>query len=39
MISRDKARALNIRDFVMKPLIKREIAEAIRRVLDTKAQD
>jgi PAS domain S-box-containing protein len=33
MISRDKARALGIREFFMKPLLKREIAETIRRVL------
>jgi len=39
MISRDEARALGIREFVMKPLVKREIAETIRRVLDSKAQD
>jgi CheY-like chemotaxis protein len=38
MISRDKARTLGIREFVTKPLVKREIAETIRRVLDTKAQ-
>jgi two-component system, cell cycle sensor histidine kinase and response regulator CckA len=39
MISQDKAHELGIREFAMKPLIKREIAETIRRVLDTKAQD
>lgn len=39
MISRDQARALGIREFVMKPLVKREIAETIRRVLETKDQD
>ena len=39
MISREEARALGIREFVMKPLVKREIAETIRRVLDTKTQD
>ena len=38
MISQDEARAMGIREFVMKPLIKREIAETIRRVLDTQAQ-
>lgn len=38
MISRDEARALGIREFVMKPLVKREMAETIRRVLDTKTQ-
>jgi PAS domain S-box-containing protein len=36
MISRDEARAMGIREFVMKPLVKREMAETIRRVLDTK---
>jgi hypothetical protein len=39
MISRDEARALGIREFVMKPLVKREMAETIRRVLDIKARD
>ena len=39
MISRDEARTMGIREFVVKPLMKREIAETIRRVLDTKAQD
>jgi YesN/AraC family two-component response regulator len=39
MISRDEARALGIREFVMKPLVKREIAQMIRRVLETKDQD
>ena len=38
MISREEVRALGIREFVMKPLVKREIAETIRRVLDTKSQ-
>ena len=39
MISREEARALGIREFVMKPLVKREMAETIRRALDTKARD
>jgi CheY-like chemotaxis protein len=39
MISREEARAMGIREFLMKPLVKRETAEMIRRVLDTKAQD
>jgi DNA-binding NtrC family response regulator len=39
MISREEARALGIREFVMKPLVKREMAETIRRALETKARD
>jgi PleD family two-component response regulator len=39
MISRDEARAMGIREFVTKPLVKREMAETVRRVLDMKAQD
>jgi PAS domain S-box-containing protein len=35
MISRDEAHALGIREFAMKPLVKRELAETIRRALDT----
>ena len=38
MISREEARALGIRELVTKPLVKREIAETIRRVLDGKTQ-
>jgi DNA-binding NtrC family response regulator len=36
MISQDEARAVDIREFVMKPLAKREIAATIRRMLDAK---
>jgi CheY-like chemotaxis protein len=39
MISRDEARAMGIREFVTKPLVKREMAETIRRALDMKARD
>jgi CheY-like chemotaxis protein len=35
MMNEKKARALGIRDYVMKPLIRRDIARAIRRVFDT----
>ena len=33
-ISEEKAKAMGIRAFVMKPVVRREIAEVIRRVLD-----
>ena len=36
LISEDKAKAMDIREFIMKPVIKREIAHAVRRVLDQK---
>jgi CheY-like chemotaxis protein len=39
MISRDQAYALGIRELAMKPFSRQEMAEMIRRVLDTKAQD
>jgi FixJ family two-component response regulator len=39
MISRDEARTMGIREFVTKPLVKREMAETIRRALDMKARD
>ena len=39
MISREEAHAQGIRDFVMKPLVRREITETIRRVLDTETQN
>ena len=34
-VNPDTARAAGIRDFLMKPLAKRELAEAVRRVLDS----
>ena len=33
-VSPEKAKAAGIREFVMKPLTKQEVAETIRRVLD-----
>jgi signal transduction histidine kinase/ActR/RegA family two-component response regulator len=35
MMNEKKARALGIRDYVMKPLIRKDIAKAMRRVFDT----
>ena len=35
MMNENKARALGIRDYVLKPLIRRDIARALRRVFDT----
>jgi signal transduction histidine kinase/ActR/RegA family two-component response regulator len=37
-VSREKARKLGIREFLMKPLAKQELAEAVRGVLDNKDQ-
>jgi hypothetical protein len=34
MISVEKAREVGIREFVMKPIMKKELAETMRRVLD-----
>jgi len=34
LISEEKAKAMDIREFIMKPVIKRDIARAVRRVLD-----
>ncbi len=34
VITADKAKAMGIREYVMKPILKRRIAETIRRVLD-----
>ena len=34
IISEEKAKALGIQEFVMKPIIKRDIARTIRDVLD-----
>jgi FixJ family two-component response regulator len=34
IIDKDKAIAMGIRDFILKPILKRDIAEAIRRVLE-----
>jgi nitrogen-specific signal transduction histidine kinase/ActR/RegA family two-component response regulator len=36
MISEDKAKAMGIRGFIMKPILRRDIAYTIRRVLDQK---
>ena len=35
-VSREKAEELGIKEFVMKPINKKEIAETIRKVLDGK---
>ncbi|MGO9214987.1 MAG: PAS domain S-box protein [Syntrophales bacterium] len=35
-MTQEKARAIGVRDFIMKPIVQRQIAEAIRRVLDKK---
>jgi two-component system, cell cycle sensor histidine kinase and response regulator CckA len=35
-ITQDKAKTIGVKDFIMKPIVKRQIAEAIRRVLDKK---
>ena len=37
-MSREKVKDLGIREFLMKPLNKQELAEAVRRVLDTKSE-
>ena len=37
-ISKEKAESMGIDGFVMKPLSKNELAEAVRRVLDKKAE-
>ena len=34
MISEENARALGIREFVMKPVVRNQLAEVVRRVLD-----
>ncbi|MGD0235747.1 MAG: response regulator, partial [Syntrophorhabdales bacterium] len=34
MVSADKAKEVGIREFFMKPMVKKELAETIRRVLD-----
>ena len=34
MITEERAKAIGIRDYLMKPVVKREITRAIRRVLD-----
>ena len=36
MVSADKAKEVGICEFVMKPVVKKELAETIRRVLDGK---
>ncbi len=33
-VSAEKAKEVGIREFVMKPVVKKELAETIRRVLD-----
>jgi PAS domain S-box-containing protein len=38
MASADKTKEIGISEFVMKPVVKKELAETIRRVLDTKTQ-
>jgi FixJ family two-component response regulator len=35
-VSPEEAKAAGVREFVMKPVVKREVAETIRRVLDGK---
>jgi len=34
LITEDKAKSMGIREFVMKPLVARELAETVRNVLD-----
>jgi FixJ family two-component response regulator len=34
-VSAEKAKKVGIREFAMKPLVRKELAETIRRVLDT----
>lgn len=34
LITEDKAKSMGIREFVMKPLVARELAETVRKVLD-----
>jgi FixJ family two-component response regulator len=34
LIDEDKAKAIGIRAFVMKPIVQREMAEAVRKALD-----
>jgi len=34
MITEERAKAIGIRDYLMKPVVKSEITRAIRRVLD-----
>jgi PAS domain S-box-containing protein len=36
LVTEDKAKAIGIREFIMKPVVKRELAEAARRALDSK---
>jgi CheY-like chemotaxis protein len=36
MIDEDKVKAMGMRAFVLKPILKRDIAETIRKVLDGK---
>ncbi|MGA2333113.1 MAG: PAS domain S-box protein [Syntrophales bacterium] len=35
-VTQEKARAIGVREFIMKPIVRRQIAEAIRRALDKK---
>jgi CheY-like chemotaxis protein len=35
-MTQEKARAIGVKDFIMKPIVQRQMAEAIRRVLDDK---
>ena len=35
-MTQEKARAIGVREFIMKPIVQRQIAEAVRRVLDEK---
>ena len=37
-VSADKAKEVGIREFVMKPVMKKELAETIRRVLDERKE-
>jgi PAS domain S-box-containing protein len=39
MVSREEVRAMGIREFVMKPLVKREMAETLRQILDQSNTD
>ena len=37
-VSPEKAKEIGIREFLMKPLANRELAQAVRRVLDAKVE-
>ncbi len=39
LINAEKAKEIGIRDYVMKPVVKRELATSVRRVLDQRKSD